>query len=135
MGLLAAIFAYLSAVAAIIVFFLMSADALLYHSHDHATNRRSEIMTVARADPLKMAAPRRSHGAAEVRTIPQRSVAAEYRRKPALANMRFAEQRRPALRREAQARYWALHRERRAAPLALGYAEEPAAALGYGPSR
>ena len=82
MGLLASIFAYLSAVAAIIVFFLMSADALLNHARHQATNPPSELVTAAKINPHKPSEGRR---------------------------------------------------ERAAAPLALGYAQEPAPRFGDEP--
>jgi hypothetical protein len=131
MGILASIFAYLSAVAAIIVFVLMSADALLYHPHHHATNPRSELVTAAKIDPHKpKAAAPPPQRPANVAAIPQRSAATEYRRRADLTNTRIAEQRRLALHRAQQARYWALHRGRAAAPRALGFAEEPTPRFG-----
>lgn len=135
MGFLASIFAYVSAIAAIIVFFLMSADALLYHPRHHATTR-SELVTAAKIGPYnpgKAAQPpqRSANNAA----IPQRGTVAEYRRKAAVSNNRFEEQHRRALRREQQARYWAPRREHAAAPRALGYAEEPALPFGDEPWR
>lgn len=133
MALLAAIFAYLSAVVAIIVFFLMSADALLYRPHHGATNPWSEIVAAAKVDPLKMKVPQPARSIAEA--IPQRSAAAEYRRRSAASNMRFAEQHKRAFEREARARYGVRRQQRAAPPLALGYAEEPAAEIGYGPWR
>lgn len=136
MGLLAVIFAYLSAVAAIVIFFLMSADALLYHPHHQAPNPHSEIVVAAKIDPLDMKkAPRPPRRAAEVRAIPQRSTATEYRRKSDLSNTRFDEQRKRALRRSAHARNWALRREPGEGRHALGYAEEPAAPFGNDPFR
>jgi hypothetical protein len=132
MGLLASIFAYLSAVAAIIVFFLMSADALLNHAHHQATNPPSELVTAAKINPHtpnKVAhAPQNSADA-----IAKTGSAAEYRRTANLSNTRLEERHRRALRREQEAGDWALRRERTTAPLALGYAQEPMRRLGDDP--
>lgn len=137
MGFLASIFAYLSAISAIIVFFVMAADALLYHPHHHAANPRPELITAAaKIDPHKpnkaAQPPQRTAG---VGGIAQSGAAAEYRRRTDLSNTRFEDRRRRALRREQQARYWQLRRERAPAPLTLGYAEEPSPQFGDEPRR
>jgi hypothetical protein len=131
MGLLASIVAYLSVVAAIVVGFLMSADALLYHSYHRASNPRPEITMAARLDssqmktaakpPRKTAPPRKP---AEQQAIPRRSMATEYRRKIELSNTRAREPRKRTVH-EVQRRYLPLYREHAAEPRALGYAEEP----------
>lgn len=133
MGLLASIFAYLSAVAVIIVFFLMSADALLNHAHHQATNPPSEMVTAATINPHKL---NKVAGAAQkgADAIPKTGTAAEYRRKVSLSNTRLQERHR-ALRREQEARHWALRREQATAPLALGYAQEPVRRSGDEPWR
>jgi hypothetical protein len=132
MGLLASIFAYLSAVAAIIVFFLMSADALLNHARHQATNPPSELVTAAKINPHKPSkVAHASHKTADA--IPKTGAAAEYRRKANLSNTRLEDRRRRALHQEREAREWALRRERAAAPLALGYAQEPAPRFGDEP--
>lgn len=123
MGLLASIVAYLGVVAAIILGFLMSADAVLIHSRHQATDPRPELSSVAaNADSLKTkkAAKPRRHSA-EVRTIPQKSTAAEYRRKAELSN----NHREPAAHtgHEAHKQYWP-HGLYAAAPHAMGYADE-----------
>ena len=122
MGLLASIIAYLSVVAAMVIGFLMSADALLHHSHRLAADQRQEIITAAKTDLLKTKkAVKPSRNTAEQRTIPQRSTAAEYRRKTELSNTRSHEPHK----REAQRGSWPLYRQPASAPRALGYAEEP----------
>jgi hypothetical protein len=125
MGLLASIVAYLSVVAAIVVGFLMSADALLYHSHQRATNPRPQIATAAKLDSSKMkkAAQPLRH-TAEQQAIPRKSIATAYRRKMQLSNPRIREPHKRTVH-EAQRRYRMLQREHAAAPRALGYAEEP----------
>jgi hypothetical protein len=137
MGFLASIFAYLSAISAIIVFFLMVADALLYHPHHHAANPRSELISAAaKIDPHKPnKAARPLQRSAGVASIPQSGAPTEYRRRTDPSNTRFEDQRRRALRREQQAKYWELRRERAPAPLALRYAEEPAPQFGDEPRR
>lgn len=125
MGLLASIVAYLSVVAAIVIGFMMSADALLNHSRHQATNPRPEITTAAKADSLKIKkAAKPPRNTAELRAIPRKSMATEYRRKTALSNTRLREQRKRTVQ-KAQRRYWPRHRKSAAAPRALGYAEEP----------
>jgi hypothetical protein len=124
MGLLASIFGYLSAVAAIIIFFLMSADALLNHAHHQATNPRSELVTAAIINPHKLG--NIAHAAQEsADAIPETGTAVEYRRKARLSNTGSEERHSRALRREQEARDRALRRERATAPLTLGYAQEP----------
>jgi len=118
MGLLASIVAYLSVVAAIVIGFLVSADALLHHSHQLAASQRSEITTAAKTDALK------TKKTVEQRTIPQRSMAAEYRRKTELSNTRSREPHKRTVR-EARRGYWPPYRQPAAAPPALGYAQEP----------
>ena len=123
MGLLASIVAYLSVVAAIVIGFLFSADALIHHSH-HVTNPRPEITTAAKAGSLKTKKTAKpSRNTAELGAIPQKSTATAYRRKAELSNSRREPHRRTV--HEAQRRYWPLYGERAAAPRALGYAEEP----------
>jgi hypothetical protein len=123
MGLLASIVAYLSVVAAIVIGFMLSADALLNHSHHQATEPRPEITTAAKADTLKTKKAAKSpHNTAELRAIPRKSMATEYRRKT-LSDTRFREQHKRSAH-EAQRRYWPLHRAPAAAPRAFGYAEE-----------
>lgn len=120
MGLLASIVAYLSVVAAIVIGFLMSADAVINHSH-HLT--KPEI-TAAETDAMKankVAKPPRK--TVELRVIPQKSIATDYRRKTALSNPRIHEPHKRTVH-EAQRRYWPLHQGRAAAPRSLGYAEE-----------
>ena len=122
MGLLASIIAYLSVVAAIVVGFLMSADALLHHSHQLAADQRQEIITAAKTDSLKTKkAVKPSRNTAEQRAIPQKSTAAEYRRKTELSNTRP----RDVHKREARRGNWPVSHQPAAAPRALGYAEEP----------
>lgn len=124
MGLLASNVAYLSVVAAIVIGFMMSADALLNHSHHQATNPRPEITTAAKANSLKTKkAAKPPRNTAEIRAIPRKSMAAEYRRKTEPSNTRSREPHKRTVH-EAQRRYWPLHREPAAAPRALGYAEE-----------
>jgi hypothetical protein len=137
MGLLASIFAYLSAISAIIVFFVMAADALLYHPHHRAANPQPELITAAaKIDPRKLdKAAQPPQRTADVAGIPKSGALAEYRRRSDLSNTRFEDRRRRTLRREQQARYWELRRDRAAAPLALGYAEEPAPQFGDEPRR
>jgi hypothetical protein len=122
MGLLASIFAYLGAVAAIIAFFLMSADALLHHHpHHRPTNPRSELITAAEIgphEPSEAASPLQH--SAETGAIPQRRAAVEYRRQADLSKARSDEHHRRALRQEQQRRDGAQRPERVAAPLALG---------------
>jgi hypothetical protein len=134
MGLLASIFAYLSAVAAIIVFFLMSADALLNHAHRQTTNPRPELVTVLKINshkPNKAAhAPQQTADA-----IPKTSAAAEYRRTADLSNTRSQERHRRVLRRGQQARDWAFRRDHAAAPLAIGYAREAVPRFSDAPRR
>lgn len=134
MALLASIFAYLSAVAAIIVFFLMSADALLNHVHHEAAKPRPELVMAAKINPhtLNKAAhaPQKTADA-----IPKTGAAVEYRRKAELSNTRLEERHRRVLRREQQAREGTLRRERATAPLALGYAQEPVPRFGDAPWR
>jgi hypothetical protein len=129
MGLLASIFAYLGAVAAIVLFFLMSADAVLNHAHHKATNPPPELVTAAKINPHSLnkvaEAPQKNADA-----IPKTGVAAEYRRTAGLSNTRLEVRYRRALRRERQARDWALRRERAATPLDLGYAQEPVGRFG-----
>jgi hypothetical protein len=134
MGLLASIFAYLSAVAAIIILFLMSADALLNQAHHQATNPRSELVTAATINPHKLGkvAPAAQNSAD---AIPKTGTAVDYRRKVRLSNTRLEERHGRALRREQEARNWALGRERATAPLALGYAQEPVPRSGDVPWR
>jgi hypothetical protein len=123
MGLLASIVAYLSVVAAIVIGFLFSADALIQHSH-RVTNPRPEITTAAKAGSLKTKKTAKpSRNTAELRAIPQKSTATAYRGKPELSNSR-REPHKPRAH-EAQRRYWPPYRERAGAPRALGYAEEP----------
>jgi hypothetical protein len=125
MGLLASVVAYLSVVGAIVVGFLMSADALLQHSHQRATNPRPEITTAAKlgSSTMKKAAkPLRN--AAEQQAIPQRSMAMAYRRKMELPNPRIREPHKRPMH-EARRRSWPLQRQHAAAPRALGYAEAP----------
>jgi hypothetical protein len=56
------------------VFVLVSADALLYHPHHHATNPRSELVTAAKIDPHKpKAATPPPQRPANVAAIAQRS--------------------------------------------------------------
>jgi Flp pilus assembly protein TadB len=125
MGLLASIVAYLSVVAAIVIGFLMSADALRQHSHQLAADARSEIITAAKTDSLKTKnAAKPSRNTAEQRTIPQRSMAAEYRRKAELSNTRVREPHKRTVH-EARRGHWPPSREFAPAPRALGYAEEP----------
>ena len=122
MGLLASIVAYLSVVAAIVIGFLFSADALVQHSH-HVTNPRPEITTAAKAGSLKAKKTAKpSRKTAEQRAIPQKSTVTAYRRKTELSNSREPHKRTVH---EAHRRYWPLYRDRTAAPRALGYAEEP----------
>ncbi len=136
MGILASIFAYLSALAAIIAFFLMSADALLYHAHHQAANPPPEPIAAAKINPDKPnKAAHQPQWTADAGAIAKTGAAAEYRRKADLSNARFEEQHRRAWRREHEARYRALRRERAAAPLALGYAQEPAPRFGDEPWR
>jgi hypothetical protein len=124
MGHLAAIFAYLSAVAAIIVFFLMSADALLNHAHHQETNPRSELVTAATINSYKLG--KAAHAARKAAdAIPKTGTAVEYRRKVRLSNSRLDERHSRALRREQEARNSAPRRERAAGSLALGYVQEP----------
>jgi hypothetical protein len=129
MGLLASIFAYLSAVAAIIVFFLMSADALLNHAHHQAINPPSELVTAATINPHKLNnVARAAQKTADA--IPKTGTAIEYRRKEDLSNTRGEERHSRALRLEQEARNWALRRERTAGSLALGYAQGPVRRFG-----
>jgi hypothetical protein len=124
MGLLASIVAYLSVVAAIVVGFLLSADALLYHSRHLATDPRPQITAAVKADSLKtkkIAKPSRK--AAELRAIPKKSTAAEYRRKAELSDTRREPHKRTA--QETQRRYGLTYREHAPAPRVFGYAEEP----------
>lgn len=122
MGLLASIVAYLSVVAAIIIGFLMSADAVLNHSRQLAAEQRPEIITAAKTDALKTKkAVKPSRNAAEQRAIPRRSTAAEYSRKAEVSNTRSHEPHK----REARRGYWRLDRQVAPGPRALGYAEEP----------
>lgn len=122
MGLLASIVAYLSVVAAIVIGFLMSADAVINHSH-HLTNPPPE-MTTAEADSLKAKkAAKPPRKTAELRAIPQKSIATDYRGKTALSNTRNREPHKRNMH-EAQRRYWPLPQEHAAAPRAFGYAEE-----------
>ena len=122
MGLLVSIVAYLSVVAAIVVGFLLSADALLHHSHRLAADQRQEIITAAKTDSLKTKkAVKPARNNAEQRTIPQRSTSAEYRRKTRLSNTRSHEPHE----REARRGSWPLYRQADPAPRALGYADEP----------
>lgn len=124
MGLLASIVAYLSVVAAIVIGFLMSADAVLNHSHHHATDPQPQITAAAKTDSLKpKKATKPSQKAAELRAIPKKSTAAEYRRRTELSNTRREPRRRPA--QEAQRPYGQTHRDHAVAPRAFGYAEEP----------
>ena len=126
MGLLASIVAYLSVVVAIVIGFLMSADALLYHSHHQTANPRPEITTAAKADALKTKkAVKPSRNVAELRTIPRKSMATEYRRNTELSNPSPGAPHKRTVRTEAQKRYWALRQEHPAPPRPLGYAEEP----------
>jgi len=126
MGLLASIVAYLSLVAAIVIGFLMSADALLHHSHQLAADQRQELITAAKTDTLKTKKTvKPSRNTAEQRTIPQKSTATDYRRQAELSNTRSRELHKRTASGQAQKRYWALQRERVSAPRALGYAEEP----------
>lgn len=120
MGLLASIIAYLSVVAAIVIGFMLSADALLNHSHHQAIDSRPELTTAAKVDALKTKkAATLSRNNAELRSIPRKSTAAEYRRKTAASDTRPREPHKRTVH-EAQRRYWPPHRE----PRALGYAEE-----------
>ena len=131
MELLASIFAYLSTVAAIIVFFLMSADALPHHPHHRATNPRSELITAAEIGPHKPSKAARSlQHSAETGAVPQPRATIEYRRQPDLSKARLDEQHRRALRKELQWRDWAQRAARDAAPLALRHAEEHAPRFG-----
>ncbi len=134
MGLLASIFAYLSAIAAIIIFFLMSADALLNHAHHEATNPRSELVTAATINPHKL---NKVAGAGQkaADAIPKTGIAVEYRRKVRLSNTRSEERHSRASRREQEVRNWALRREQAGAPVALGYAQEPVRRFGDEPWR
>jgi hypothetical protein len=128
MGLLASIVAYLSVVAAIVVGFLMSADALISHSHHLAANPQPEIAMAAKTETLKTnKTVKPSRNIAEQRAIPRRSTATEYRRKTELSNTQSHEPHKHTVHHEAQRRYWAQYRdrERAAASRALGYAEEP----------
>lgn len=125
MGLLASIFGHLSAVAAIIVFFPMSAGALLYHPHHHATNPRSALITATNVGPHKPSKATPPKRTTDTGAIPQTAAAAEYRRKADLSNTRFEERHQCALRKEQEASEWALCGTHATAPLALGYAEEP----------
>ena len=125
MGLLASIVAYLSVVAAIVIGFLMSADAVLYHSHHHATNPQPEITIAAKADSLKTRkALKPARNAAEVRAIPQKSTVTAYRRKTELSNTAVREPHKRTVH-EARRKYWPLNREPAGAPRALGYAQAP----------
>lgn len=124
MGLLASIVAYLSVVAAIVIGFMLSADALLNHSHHQVTNPRPEITTAAKADTLKTKKAAKSpRNTVELRAIPRKSMATEYRGKTALSDMRLREQHKRSAY-DAHRRYWPPHREPAAAPRAFGYAEE-----------
>jgi hypothetical protein len=134
MALLASIFAYLSAVAAIIVFFLMSADALLNHAHHQATSPPSELVTAATINPHKL--NKVAHAAQKTAdAIPKTGTAVEYRRKADLSNTRLDERHSRVLRREQEARNWAPRREHAPASLALGYAQEPVRRFGDAPWR
>jgi len=125
MGLLASIVAYLSLVAAIVIGFLMSADALLHHSHQLAADQRQELITAAKTDTLKTKKPvKSSRNTAEQRAIPQRSTATEYRRKAEFSNSRVREPHKRTTH-EARRGYGPLYSEPASAPRALGYAEEP----------
>jgi hypothetical protein len=125
MGLLASIVAYLSVVAAIVIGFLMSADALRQHSHQLAAAARPEILTAAKTDTRKTkTAVKPSRSAAEQRAIPQKSTAAEYRRKAELSNTGVRAPHKRTVH-EARRGHWPLYREPAPAPRALGYAEEP----------
>lgn len=122
MGLLASIVAYLSIVAAIVIGFLMSADAVINHSH-HLTNPPPQIATAETAATKAKKAARPPRKTVELRAIPQKSSVTDYRRKTALSNSRIHEPRKRTMH-EAQRRYWPLHQEHAAAPRVLGYAEE-----------
>ena len=125
MGLLASIVAYLSVVAAIVIGFLMSADALLHHSRQLAADQRQEIITAVKTDLLKAKkAVKPSRNNAEQRTIPQKSTAAEYRRNAELSNTRSREPHKRTVH-EARRGYEPLYHEPAPAPRAFGYAEEP----------
>jgi len=125
MGLLASIVAYLSVVAAIVIGFLMSADALVHHSRQLAANQRPEIITAAKTDSLKTKkAWKPSRNTAEQRTIPQKSTATEYRRKAELSHTQSREPHKRTVY-EAPRAYGPLYREPASAPRALGYAEQP----------
>src|ERR1700758_3501362 len=103
MGLLASIVAYLSVVAAIVIGFLMSADALVNHCRQLAADQRQEIITAAKTYSLKTKkAVKPSRNAAEQRTIPRRSMVTEYRPKAEVLNTRSHEPRRHEVRRG----YW-----------------------------
>jgi hypothetical protein len=122
MGLLASIVAYLSVVAAIVIGFLMSADAVINHSH-HLTNPRPEI-NAAETDAVKAKkAAKPPRKTVELRAIPQKSIATDYRRQTALSNPHIHEPHKRTMH-EAQRRYWPLHQGHAAAPRVLGYAEE-----------
>lgn len=124
MGLLASIVAYLSVVAAIVIGFIMSADALLHHSHHHAINPGPEIAAAAKADTVKTKkAVKPARKTVELRAIPQRSTVTAYRRKTELSNSRREPHKGTV--HDAQRRYWPPQREHTAAPRALGYADEP----------
>jgi len=124
MGLLASIVAYLSVVAAIVIGFMLSADALLSHSHHQATNLRPELTAAAKADTVKTKKVAKSpHNTAELRAIPRKSMATDYRRKTAPSDARVRQQHERTMH-EAQRRYWPLHREPAAARRAFGYAGE-----------
>jgi hypothetical protein len=101
MAILASIVAYMSALGAIIVFFLMSANALLYHPHHHMTTPQSELITASSINPDK---PNKNAHApqwtADAGAVPEAGAAADYRRRADLSNTRFEEQHTRALRRE-----------------------------------
>lgn len=156
MGLLASIFAYLLAVTAIVVAYLMSFDAFLYRP-DRAMVSRPAITSVSNpglvkakkmpqkkmpqtnADQTRSAARNTS----EARTIPNKSTAAEFRRRT-YARTSLYERHAPRRLDEKRAMSEPRNSEhakseratpspaqqRRAAPYALGYAEEPASRFG-----
>jgi hypothetical protein len=123
MGLLASIVAYLSVVAAMVIGFMMSADALLNHSRHQPTNPRPEITTAAQASLKGRKAAKPPRKTVELRTIPQRSMATAYRRKE-LSNTPVHEPHKRIVH-EAQRRFFPPQRQDAAARHALGYADEP----------
>jgi hypothetical protein len=124
MGLIASIFAYLSAVTALVVALLMSFDALLYPA---------AAPTVGRPTVAAAAKPSVSQSASMSTTSTARPVApgvTEAAADDPQAGPENAISQRPRVRRvvhQGRAKNWFLQQE----PKALGYAEEPSASFLY----